>query len=162
MMRARSVLLILFLSAGSLSPPPLLGQGSPVTARSEEARRGFFLEQNYPNPVNPETWMPFVLDPSLYVEGRIPQVTIRIYNILNQPVAIPEAMDHPRGRGTRVINLEYEEPGRKVAYWDGKDVAGRPVPSGVYYMQLVVGQEEPQTRKLTVLNERRRRRIFPW
>lgn len=162
MIRARSVLLILFLSAGSLSPPALLAQGSPVTAQSPEATRGFFLEQNYPNPVNPETWMPFYLDPILFVEDRNPQVTIRIYNILNQPVAIPEAIDHPRGRGTRVINLEYEDPGRKIAYWDGKDMAGRPVPSGVYYIQLVVGQEPPFTRKLTVLNERRRRRFLPW
>ncbi|HUE95253.1 MAG TPA: hypothetical protein VMN39_01250 [Longimicrobiaceae bacterium] len=161
MVRARSVLLILFLSAGSLSPPALVAQGSPVTAQSAEAGRGFALEQNYPNPVNPETWIPFYLDPSLFAQARSPRVTIRIYNILNQPVAIPEAMDHARGRGTRVLSLEYEEPGRKIAYWDGRDLAGTPVPSGVYYMQLVV-EDETQTRKLVVLNERSRRRIIPW
>lgn len=161
MMRARSVLLILFLLAGSLSPPPVDAQGSRVTAQSGEISRGFVLEQNYPNPVNPETWIPFSLDSSLFGQGQSALVTIRIYNILSQVVAIPEAMDHPKGRGTRVINLEYEEPGRKVAYWDGKDLAGNPVSSGVYYVQMVVG-DEPQTRKLVVLNERRRRRIFPW
>ncbi|MEX2583501.1 MAG: hypothetical protein WD766_09510 [Gemmatimonadota bacterium] len=88
-------------------------------------------------------------------------VTIRIYNILYQPIAIPEAIGHPRGRGTMVFNLEYPEPGRMIAYWDGRDTAGRPVPSGVYYLQMVV-RGETLTRKLTVLNPRNRRRIFPW
>lgn len=161
MTHARSVLLILLLLAGSLSPPTATAQGSPTAAQSAGANRGFALEQNYPNPVNPETWIPFSLNPVLFEQDEEVLVTIRIYNILSQLVAIPEAMDHPRGRGTRVINLEYDVPGRKVAYWDGKDTAGRPVPSGVYYIQMVVG-DEPQTRKLIVLNERRRRRIFPW
>src|SRR5690606_35675711 len=107
MVRARSVLLILFLLAGSLSPPGLTAQGSPVTAQSAESDRGFVLEQNYPNPVSPETWIPFTLDPLLFSQGRTALVTIRIYNILNQVVAIPEAMEHPRGRGTRILNLEY-------------------------------------------------------
>jgi hypothetical protein len=158
---ARSVLLILVLLAGSLSPPHSSAQEAGVVPQSAEVQRGFALEQNYPNPVNPETWIPFSLDPSLYEQGRAVTVTIRVYNILGQNVAIPEAVDHPGGRGTKLLNLEYAEPGRKVAYWDGKDTAGRPVPSGVYYLQMVVGTET-QTRKLTVLNPRNRRRIFPW
>ena len=157
---ARPVLLILFLLAGSLSPPSL-GAQEAVAPQSADIPRGFVLEQNYPNPVNPETWIPFTLEPSLFEQGDSVSVTIRVYNILSQVVAIPEAIDHPRGRGTRVINLDYPEPGRMIAYWDGRDTAGRLVPSGVYYLQMVVGQET-QTRKLTVLNPRNRRRIFPW
>ncbi len=126
-----------------------------------ETVRSIALEQNYPNPVNPETWIPFYLDESLFAGDEAVTVTMRIYNILSQVVAIPEATEHPSGRGVRVIDLPYQDAGRKVAYWDGNDTAGRPVPSGVYYVQLVVG-EETMTRKLTVLNPRRRRTIFPW
>ncbi|MQA88868.1 MAG: hypothetical protein GEU90_01355 [Gemmatimonas sp.] len=158
---ARSVLLILVLLAGSLSPPPAGAQEAGYVPQPEEEQRDFVLEQNYPNPVNPETWIPFSLDPSLYKEDQPVTVTIRVFNILGQSIAIPEAVEHPNGRGTRILNLEYAEPGRKIAFWDGKDTASRPVPSGVYYLQMVVGGET-QTRKLTVLNPRNRRRIFPW
>lgn len=157
---ARSVLLILLLLAGSLSPPRLRAQnwedGPPP-----EAVEGFSLEQNYPNPVNPETWIPFQLEDRLFETGDSVVVTIRIFNILRQVVAIPEALDHPSGRRVRVINLAYPDGGRKIAYWDGKDTAGRRVPSGVYYCQLVVN-DQPRTRKMIVLNPRRRRNIFPW
>jgi hypothetical protein len=148
------------LLAGSLSPPCLRAQESrdgPLAAPSQ----GFSLEQNYPNPVNPETWIPFHLEDSLFQSGDSVVVTIRIFNILRQVVAIPEAMDHPSGRRVRVIDLQYRDSGRKIAYWDGKDTAGRGVPSGVYYCQLVVN-DQPRTRKMIVLNPRRRRNFFPW
>jgi hypothetical protein len=161
MSSARSVLLILFLLAGSLSPPDSAAQASPGNRQAADELRGFTLEQNYPNPVNPDTWIPFSLEPRLFENGNSVSVTIRIYNILSQVVAIPEAVDHPAGRGRRVINLPFSQPGPQVAYWDGRDTAGRPVPSGVYYMQMVVG-EEPQTRKLVVYNPRRSRTIIPW
>lgn len=157
---ARSVLLILFLLAGSLSPPDGHAQSAAALPETGDSR-GFALEQNYPNPVNPETWIPFQLEPFLFGQNQEVLVTIRIYNILSQPVAIPEALEHPRGDGTRLINLPYSSPGRYIAYWDGSDIGGRPVPSGVYYVQLVIG-DETQTRKMIVLNERSRRRIFPW
>jgi hypothetical protein len=158
--RARSVLLILVLLAGSLSPPGAWAQNSSATRQSEDSR-GFVLEQNYPPTVTTETWIPFLLDSSLFASSSTVSATIRIYNILSQVVAIPEAVDHPNGRGTRVLDLPYSEPGRRLAYWDGRDNAGRPVPSGVYYMQMVIG-EETQTRKLIVLNPRRSRNIIPW
>lgn len=157
---ARSVLLILLLLAGCLSPPALRAQ-EPRNGSAIERNRGFSLEQNYPNPVNPETWLPFHLEDSLFQNGDSAVVTIRIFNILRQVVAIPLAVDHPDGRA-RVLNLTYMEPGRKIAYWDGKDTAGRRVPTGVYYVELVVdGYTRPSTRKITVLNPRRRS-LFPW
>jgi hypothetical protein len=163
MTRARSVLLILLLLAGSLSPPQSEAQGSQGMRQPAEESKGFYLEQNYPNPVSPETWIPFTLDATLFENDREVTATIRIYNGLNQLVAYPEAMDHPTGRGLRIFNLSYAEPGRKIAYWDGKDTAGRPVMSGVYYIQLVVdGEPEPEIRRLIVLNTRPRRRIIPW
>jgi len=161
MTRPRSVLLIMVLLAGSLSPPGTRAQEALTVRVQAEEQRGFVLEQNYPPTVNPETWIPFSLESVLFREGRPVRTTIRIYNILSQVVAIPEAVDHPEGRGARLIDLEYTDPGRKLAYWDGRDTAGRLVPSGVYYMQMVVG-EETQTRKLIVLTPRRSRNIIPW
>ena len=157
---ARSVLLILLLLAGCLSPPALRAQERSSGSAVEQSQ-GFYLEQNYPNPVNPETWIPFHLEESLFQNGDSAVVTIRIFNILRQVVAIPLAVDHPDGRA-RVLNLTFTEPGRKVAYWDGKDTAGRRVPTAVYYVQMVVeNQPRSSTRKITVLNPRRRS-LFPW
>jgi hypothetical protein len=158
---ARPVLLLLLLCAGSLPPPRALAQeaGPPPTA---EPIRPFALEQNTPNPVDPDTWIPFYLDDSLFDgKDRVP-VTIRIYNVLRQVVAIPEWID-ASGKRQRIINLGFREPGRKLAYWDGKTLAGRRVPEGVYYYQLVVGDhtDRPLTRKLTVY-KRRRRGLLPW
>ena len=156
----RAVLLILVLLAGSLSPPWLRAQEARPPGQPDESR-SFYLEQNYPNPVNPDTWIPFQLEERLFDDDGPVTVTIRVYNILNQLVAIPEAVEHPAGRDVLLINLPYIRPGRHLAYWDGRDTAGRPVPSGVYYVQLVVGNQA-HTRKLVVLNERRRRNIIPW
>ncbi|HET7276234.1 MAG TPA: hypothetical protein VFI91_13785 [Longimicrobiaceae bacterium] len=156
MLCARSVLLILFLLAGS-SSPPLHAQES---AQSPESSRGFYLEQNYPNPVNPETFIPFLLEEELFADRDTAVVTIRIFNVLRQVVAVPEAIDHPQGEEVPVIELSYAEAGRKLAYWDGMDTSGRRAPSGVYYCQLVVN-DQPQLRKLIVLNPERRRG-FPW
>jgi len=155
---ARTVLLVLLLLAGSLSPPPLTAQarGDPAT----EQTQGFVLEQNYPNPVNPETFIPFILEESLFRNGDPAVVTLRIYNILRQVVAIPEALDHPSGRRARLINMAFSQPGRTIAFWDGRDAAGRRVPSGVYYYELVVN-DVSIVRKMIVLNDSRRR-VIPW
>lgn len=156
----RSVLLILMLLAGSLSPPALRAQESDNGSTTEQSQ-GFYLEQNYPNPVNPETWIPFHLEESLFRDSDSVTVTIRIFNILRQVVAIPQAVNHPDGPA-RLLNLTFTGPGRKIAYWDGKDTAGRRVPTAVYYVQLVVDDSpRSSTRKITVLNPRRRS-LFPW
>ena len=78
------------------------------------------LLQNYPNPFNPETWIPFHL-------ASAGQVTIGIYNAT--------------GTLIRQIDLGYLMPGRylnrgEAAYWDGKNVYGEPVASGIYFYTL--------------------------
>jgi hypothetical protein len=142
----------------------------PVSLHPQEPRgppqpndsRGFRLEQNYPNPVNSDTWIPFLLEESLFSQADSGVVSIRIFNILRQTVAIPVAVDHPRGQDVRVDGLVYSSPGRKVAYWDGRDMSGRAVPSGVYYYQLVVNGQHSAIRKLTVFSPRRRGNLIPW
>ncbi|MDB4952016.1 MAG: hypothetical protein JWM27_4665 [Gemmatimonadetes bacterium] len=158
MQRAPAVLLLLLVIYGFRSPPTARAQGPPETPPATAAR-AFRLEQNYPNPVDPETWIPFYLEESLFKEGRPGVVSIRIYNILRQLVAVPTAVGHPRGDTVRVMGLRYTQSGRKVAYWDGKDLAGRRVPSGLYYCELVVNDRSDFIR-ITVLTPRRRSR-FP-
>jgi hypothetical protein len=158
--RTRSVLLILMLLAGSLSPP-----GAAQELRSSpplERGRSFQLEPNYPNPVSADTYIPFYLDGTFFEGQDTAVVSLRIYNVLRQVVAIPVAMDESGPTRLPIINLAFTEPGRKIAHWNGRDQAGEPVPSGVYYCQMEVrGVEEPEIRKIIVLNPRRRR-TFPW
>ena len=156
---ARAVLLILLLLAGSLSPPRLSGQESSAAPPVERAR-GFSLEQNSPSPVDPDTWIPFTLEDALF-EGRDSVVvTLRVVNVLYKVVTIPELRDNGQTRRAPLINAIFHAAGRHLAYWDGKDSAGRRVPAGIYYYQLQVTGEEPQTRKMIVRN-RRRRNLIP-
>jgi hypothetical protein len=110
----------------------------------------FELEQNYPNPFNPETTIPFVLGEELFADGGPVIVTVRIYNLLSQPVAYPVALSHPAGAGVELHSLEYAQPGRYEAFWDGTDQSGRQVSSGIYFMQLTVNGQS-KVRKMYVL-----------
>ena len=117
----------------------------------EEKERAFTLEQNYPNPFNPDTKIPFVLKDQLFEEGKPVVVSVRIFNILQQQVAVPTALKHERGENVRVLNLEYRTPGRHESYWNGLDVNGDPVASGVYFMQLTVrGEGKSPVKKMFV------------
>jgi len=111
---------------------------------------GFQLEQNYPNPFNPETTIPFVLAEELFADGRHVVVSLRIFNLLQQVVAVPVALAHPSGEGVQLQQLEYAHPGRYEAFWEGTDMTGRQVASGIYFMQLTVNGVT-KTRKMYVL-----------
>ena len=129
---------VVLLLAGLAAPSQAYGQQEDPPGLRDS---GFRLGQNYPNPFNPETRIPFELGEPLFETGRPVRVTLRIYNVLQQLVAIPTALNHPQGNGVPVLNLEYDTPGEKVAYWDGHDMDGREVASGIYYMQLIVNGE---------------------
>jgi hypothetical protein len=118
---------------------------------AEQGRgQGFQLRQNYPNPFNPQTFIPFDLDVELFEGGRRPVVTIRIFNVFRQLVAIPTALNHPDGNGVRVENLTYTAPGPHVAFWDGTDRDGRKVASAVYFVQLEVNGHAAPPRRMLV------------
>ena len=143
MRRVFSVGVVLLLGFGIFS--------TPVSAQSGSGNRGGFqLEQNYPNPFNPTTKFPFTLGDELFTGGQPVEVTIRVYNVLRQLVAVPTALDHPSGNATPVEHLEYVTPGRHVAYWDGLDKDVRKVASGIYFVYMWVNREKPVVKKITV------------
>ena len=146
MRRGSRVGVILLLALGVLAVP-LQAQSSGEPPGRE---RGVRLGQNYPNPFNPETWIPFEIPEGYFENGQKPVVTIRIYNVLRQLVAIPVALDHPEGNAVPVNHLTYHAPGRALAYWDGRDTNGRKVASGVYIMQLEVNGKLEYTRRMFV------------
>ena len=92
------------------------------------------LLPNYPNPFNPETWIPYQLEKSA-------EVTISIHS----------------GDGTliRTLTLGYQPAGiyqsrERAAYWDGTNEMGEPVASGVYFYTLSAGSFN-DTRKMLVI-----------
>lgn len=116
------------LSLGLLLAAPSLAEAQQDAVR---------LDRNYPNPFNPETTIPFSLDESVFANGHRPRVSLRIYNVLAQLVAVPIL----KGSGEELENVQlmWNGTGRYEAFWDGK-IRGsdREAPSGVYVYQLAV------------------------
>ena len=92
------------------------------------------LLHNYPNPFNPETWIPYHLT-------KPAEVTLRIY-----------AVD---GKLVRTLALGHQAAGyyqnkSRAAYWDGRNNVGEPVASGIYFYTLTAGNFAA-TRKMLIL-----------
>ena len=92
------------------------------------------LYANYPNPFNPDTWIPYYL-------SKDADVTIRIFNSAGQLVRTLEL-----GRQVAGIYIDKDE----AAYWDGRDDLGQQVASGVYYYTLQAGNFSV-TRKMVIM-----------
>lgn len=137
-MRRRILLGVILLVGLGIAPAALSGQDPGGDASPRTSDIGFELQQNYPNPFNPTTRIPFRLDPVLFQDGRPVVVTMRIFNVLQQLVAFPTALSHSAGNGILVNELQYQSPGTHEAFWDGYDLEGRQVPSGMYYLQIIV------------------------
>jgi hypothetical protein len=160
MLRAPPVLLLICLLVGATGPPGVRAQEVDEAVPALPSK-GFRLEQNYPHPANPDTYIPFYLEEALFVDGEPRVVSIRIMNMFRQLVAIPVAVGHPRGRAVPVDALAFTEAGRKLAYWDGRDVNGERVPSGIYFTELQIDNRVDYAR-IIVTAPRRRSRIFPF
>ena len=91
------------------------------------------LLANYPNPFNPETWIPYQLD-------KPAEVTISIYAVDGQVVRRLALGHQPAGM--------YQNRSR-AAYWDGRNAFGEPVASGVYFYTLTAG-DFAATRKMLI------------
>ncbi|MDE0018207.1 MAG: dockerin type I domain-containing protein [Candidatus Poribacteria bacterium] len=91
------------------------------------------LLPNYPNPLNPETWIPYRLSEPV-------DVTVHIY-------ATNGALVRTLALGHQAAGI-YESRSR-AAYWDGKNGVGEPVASGVYFYTLTAG-DFMTTRKMLI------------
>ena len=92
------------------------------------------LLPNYPNPFNPETWIPFEL-------SQDSEVSVTIYNVAGTPV--------------RSISVGYLQAGSYVrqsraVYWDGKTDTGERVASGTYFYTLKTA-DYVSTQKMIIL-----------
>ena len=92
--------------------------GLRVTTLAQVKRTA--LLQNFPNPFNPETWIPYRL-------GADSDVTLSIYNV--------------QGQLMRQLNLGEQTAGEystreRAAYWDGRNSRGEHVSNGIYFYQL--------------------------
>ena len=92
------------------------------------------LLANYPNPFNPETWIPYQLAESA-------EVTLTIYDINGQLVRRLELGHQAAGM--------YQSRSRAV-YWDGRNQLGEPVASGLYFYTLTAG-DFTATRRMLIL-----------
>ncbi len=91
------------------------------------------LLPNYPNPFNPETWIPYQLSKSA-------DVTFTIYNM--------------RGIVVRELALGHKSAGyytskNRAAYWNGRNNLGEKVAAGMYFSTLKAG-DYTATRKMLI------------
>ena len=92
------------------------------------------LLANYPNPFNPETWLPYHL-------ANASDVRITIYDM--------------RGVVVRRLDLGHQREGyytnrSRAAYWDGRNAVGERVASGIYFYQLEA-DDVSRLRKMVIL-----------
>ena len=131
----------------------LVGVGTPVAAQANVAPPRIELRENYPNPFFPTTTIPFLITQEVCARGHQPVVSLKIYNVLVQVVAIPVLTN---GAGARPATAERLDSlrlrcGEYRAYWDGKYLEnGREVASGVYMYRLEV-DGKPLFRKMIVM-----------
>ncbi|RKU26383.1 hypothetical protein C6495_17275 [Candidatus Poribacteria bacterium] len=101
--------------------------------RVEAPPKKTVLLSNYPNPFNPETWIPYQLSAAA-------EVTVTIHSSDGKLVRTLELGQMPAGA--------YSDKNR-AAYWDGRNAQGEPVASGVYFYTLQAG-EFSATRKMVI------------
>src|SRR5687767_11702813 len=135
---------VLALSALPASTGAAQGQQS-----SRDNRTGSELKQNYPNPFNPDTRIAFSVGgyPNCIDPSRQYRVSLRIFNVLAQQVAVP-VLQGGTSAGQSVENV-FLTCGEYTAYWDGRVRGSREASSGIYSYRLEVNGS-PITRKMTV------------
>ena len=93
--------------------------------------KSFALHQNFPNPFQRSTTIPYD------VPFRA-NINLTVFDIMGKEVV-------------RIEHNSASEAGRHAALWDGRNAAGEPVASGVYFIRMKANSFE-QTRKIVLLN----------
>jgi len=106
---------------------------SPMMDESKSSPEDTRLLAAYPNPFNPDVWLPYQLDSDS-------RINIRIHDM--------------SGRLVRTLDLGTKSAGfyttkSKAAYWDGRNEAGEQIASGIYFYTIQAG-EYTATRKMVV------------
>ena len=132
-----------------------LAWGQVPDQRSEAGHRRGVLSPNEPNPFSQQTTIPFTVGDAACVAGaQAHVVTLRVYNILSQVVAIATLVDTttsdhvappPAPRALSNLSLSC---GRYTARWDGKHSNGRDAAPGVYMYQLLIDGHPTGMRKM--------------
>ena len=91
------------------------------------------LLSNYPNPFNPETWIPYQL-------AKDAEVTVTIYDV--RGVVVRQLV-----LGHRPVGVYHSRA--RAAHWDGKNALGEKVASGVYFYIFTAG-DFTATRKMLI------------
>ena len=146
--RAATVGNVLEISARS--PNPFVGvEPLRYTVTAEDVKRNLIqlpalvayeipaeteLLTNYPNPFNPETWIPYRLAEDAFV-------TLTIYGLSGQVVRTLDV-------GHRIAAVYQSRS--KAVYWDGRNQVGEQVASGVYFYHLSAG-DYSATQKMVIL-----------
>ncbi len=94
------------------------GQEKSLASGLKSNPINYALYQNFPNPFNPETSIRFDLPRNEYV-------SVTIYNAISQEIR-------------SLANRNYTAGSHSVL-WDGRDSAGNPVPSGIYFYRIQAG-----------------------
>lgn len=115
-----------------LPPYAVNPDGLQVTTLGSVKRTA--LLQNFPNPFNPETWLPYHL-------ATDSPVSLSIYNVHGQ---LMRELDLGSQKAGSYLSRE------TAAYWDGRDRFGEGVASGVYFYTLRAGSFRA-TRRMLVL-----------
>ena len=115
-----------------LTPRPVESISLKATTLGDVKRTA--LLQNFPNPFNPETWIPYQL-------AMAANVSITIYNIQGHRVRRIEV-------GERSAGVYFDK--ETAAYWDGRSDNGELVSSGVYYYHLRTGDFHA-TRRMVIV-----------
>jgi N-acetylneuraminic acid mutarotase len=110
---------------------PSLDQSTTVVNSSlAQHPNQFMLFQNYPNPFNPETTIEYELKSPL-------DVRLSIYN--------------PSGQTVRVLINGFQSAGSYQIRWNGRNDLGQALPSGVYFLEMVVNGFNKHIRRMVLM-----------
>jgi len=145
--------LLSVLVIGAFMPSRSAAQGLPTQTGGGQGAGLQQLGQNFPNPVNQDTRIPFAVGDvqGCADSGRQYRVSLRIYNLLAQQIAVPVLQGGVgNAAGGESLDNQLLTCGQYVAYWDGKNTqTGDDVASGIYLYRLEI-DGKPFVKKMIV------------